>query len=124
MTKLAGQSRRCANVLIGSHFVAGFFLSVVSYVVRLIEYADNEGPREFPVKMEFSFEAEESPVYEFIVIGQMFYEISLATIVGMVNALLATLVSRLLNLLEKSITFLFSYILYLKILYILNFRFF
>ncbi|XP_032669824.1 uncharacterized protein LOC116843478 [Odontomachus brunneus] len=92
MTKLADLSRRCANVLIGSHVIAGFFLSVVFYVVRLVKYADNEISREFPVKMEFSFDVKESPIYEFIVIGQIIYEMSLATIVGMVNALLSTLV--------------------------------
>lgn len=127
MTKLADLSRRCANVLIGSHVIAGFFMSVVFYVVRLMKYADNEVSRQFPVGMEFSFEVEESPIYEFIVIGQIFYEMSLATIVGMVNALLATLVGRLCDSLEREILslyiFLFFYILYFRFFYILNSKF-
>lgn len=94
MTKLADLSRRCANVLLGSHVIAGFSLSVVFYMVRLVKYADSEElSREFPVKMQFSFEVKESPIYELIVVGQILYEMSLATIVGMLNALLATLVS-------------------------------
>lgn len=102
---MADLSRRCANVLIGISFAAGFFLSVVSYVVHLVKYSDGESFREFPVKMEFFFEVNESPIYECIVIGQMFYEMSRTTIVGMVNALIATLVSRLLNLLKNRVIY-------------------
>lgn len=90
MMTIANQSRRCSFVLIGIHILAGFFLSIGAYVIRMMNNADVS--RELPVKMEFPFVLE-SPLFECILAGQMFYILSLASVVGMINALLATLVS-------------------------------
>ncbi|KAL0133987.1 hypothetical protein PUN28_001121 [Cardiocondyla obscurior] len=90
LTTVAAQSRRYSFVLIGIHILAGFFLSIGAYAIRTMNKADNS--REFPIKMEFSFEVLESPLFECVLATQIFYTLSLASVVGMINALLATLV--------------------------------
>lgn len=91
MMTVRSLSRYYSIVLIGIHAVTGFFLSVAAYVFRAMS---SENFRELPVKMEFNFEATKSPLFECILIGQFLYELSLASVVGMINALLATLVSK------------------------------
>ncbi|XP_071644337.1 odorant receptor 82a-like isoform X2 [Temnothorax longispinosus] len=90
MMTVANQSRRCSVVLIGVHLVTGFFLTIGVYTARMM--SNSGGPRAFPVKMEFPFMALESPLFECILAGQIFYVLSSASVVGMINGLLATLV--------------------------------
>lgn len=92
MITAAAQSRRCSFVLIGIHILAGFFLSVGAYAFRSMSNTDSEVSREFPIKMEFSFVVE-SPLFECILVTQIVCLLSIASVVGMINALLATLVS-------------------------------
>ncbi|XP_011156215.2 odorant receptor 82a [Solenopsis invicta] len=89
MMTVADQSRRCSLVLIGIHVLAGFFLSIGLYIIRMM---NSNVSRDLPVKMQFPFAALESPIFEFILAGQMFYIMSTASMAGMVNALLASLV--------------------------------
>ncbi|XP_011862408.1 PREDICTED: uncharacterized protein LOC105559022 [Vollenhovia emeryi] len=93
MMSHATKSRRCSVVLIGNHILAGFVLTIVAYIFRPRSNAGGEVSREFPMKMEFTFAVLESPLFECILAVQMFYILSLASVVGMINALLATLVS-------------------------------
>lgn len=90
MMTIANQSRRYSVVLIVIPILVGFFFSIGAYMFRTMNNADIS--RELPIKMEFPF-ALESPLFECILAGQMFYMLSLAFTVGMINALLATLVS-------------------------------
>ncbi|XP_018401473.1 PREDICTED: uncharacterized protein LOC108778717 [Cyphomyrmex costatus] len=91
MTAIADQSYRYSIVLIGIHFLTGFSLSVGAYMFRTIN-TESEVSREFPVKMEFSFAVSESPIFECILFGQIFLLMLIAPVVGMINALLATLI--------------------------------
>lgn len=93
MTKTADLSRRCANVLINAHILAGFSVSIGFYVINSVKNVNGEVGRELPVKMKFHFVVEKSPLFECILIVQFLYQLSLAAVVGMINALLATLVS-------------------------------
>nr|XP_012219960.1 PREDICTED: odorant receptor 82a-like [Linepithema humile] len=90
MMTVKSLSRHYSIVLIGVHALAAFFLSVAAYVFRALSASDDF--RELPVKMEFSFEVTKSPLFECLLIGQFLYELSLASVAGMINALLATLV--------------------------------
>ncbi|KAL0133982.1 hypothetical protein PUN28_001119 [Cardiocondyla obscurior] len=87
---VAAQSRRYSYVLIGIHILAGFFLSIGAYTIRMMTKIDNS--REFPIKMKFSFEVLESPLFECVLATQILCILSIASVVGMINALLATLV--------------------------------
>lgn len=97
MMTIANQSRRSAIVLIGNHILAGFFLTIGAYMLRTVNNADSKVAREFPVKMNYPFPSSmvlESPLFECILIWQICLVLSLASVVGMINGLLATLVSR------------------------------
>ncbi|XP_032669835.1 putative odorant receptor 92a [Odontomachus brunneus] len=88
MMRAANQSRRCSYLLIGIHAMAGFALSIGAYMFRSV----NTDVRELPVKMEFSFDFTKSPLFECILVVQFLYILTIASIVGMINALLASLV--------------------------------
>ncbi|XP_032669838.1 uncharacterized protein LOC116843490 [Odontomachus brunneus] len=89
MMTAADQSRRCSYFLIGIHAMAAFALSVGAYMFRSV----NTDVRELPVKMEFSFDYTKSPLFESILTVQFLYILSIASTAGMINALLASLVS-------------------------------
>ncbi|XP_018364902.1 PREDICTED: uncharacterized protein LOC108762413 [Trachymyrmex cornetzi] len=91
MMAIANQSSRYSVVLIGLHFLTGFSLSIGAYMFRTINTDSEASTREFPVKMQFSFVVSESPVFECILFGQIFFLMLIAPVVGMINALLATL---------------------------------
>lgn len=95
MISVADLSHRCTNVMISINALAAFFLSIGEHLLQSmgdINGVDNNS-RELPIKMEFPFDVSESPIFECFLIGQFLYELVLASIVGMVNALLVSLVS-------------------------------
>lgn len=49
--------------------------------------------RELFLKMKLPFESNTSPAYEIVMITQFFHQLSAATIVGVLNALIVSLVS-------------------------------
>lgn len=51
--------------------------------------------RELFLKMELPFESNASPAYEFVMVTQFFHQLAAATIVGVLNALIVSLVSRI-----------------------------
>lgn len=95
MINVADVSRRCSSVMISINALAAFFLSIGEHLLHSlndVNRVDNNS-RELPIKMEFPFDVSESPIFECFLIGQFLYELLLASIVGMVNALLVSLVS-------------------------------
>jgi len=52
-----------------------------------------EPARELFLKMELPFESNVSPTYELVMITQFFHQLAAATIVGVFNALIVSLVS-------------------------------
>jgi len=96
MMSVADLSHRCTNVMISINAFAAFFLSIGEHLLQSIndvDRVDNYSHRELPIKMEFPFDVSKSPVFECLLMGQFFYELLLASVVGMVNALLVSFVS-------------------------------
>lgn len=95
MISVADLSRRCSSVMISINALAAFFLSIGEHMLQSLSDANrvDNNSRELPIKMEFPFDISESPIFECFLIGQFLYELLLASIVGMVNALLVSLVS-------------------------------
>lgn len=95
MMNIADLSHRCSNVMISINALAAFFLSIGEHVLQSIGDANpvDNSSRELPIKMEFPFEISESPIFECFLVGQFLYELLTASVVGMVNALLVSLVS-------------------------------
>lgn len=99
MTSMADVARYFSNaVFIFNAFVA-FFLSIGEHLLQTKNNADNRidnssqaGPRELPIKVELPFDVSTSPIFECFLIGEFFYDLVIACIVGLVNVLLVTLV--------------------------------
>ncbi|XP_025073091.1 odorant receptor 82a-like [Pogonomyrmex barbatus] len=96
MTGVADLSRRCSNVMISINALAAFFLSIGEHLLQSMGDASGvdiiNNSRELPIKMEFPFDVSESPIFECFLVGQFLYELLLASIVGMINALLVSLI--------------------------------
>ncbi|KAL6429667.1 hypothetical protein ACFW04_007531 [Cataglyphis niger] len=94
MISVADLSRRCSSVMISINALAAFFLSIGEHMLQSLNDANrvDNNSRELPIKMEFPFDISESPIFECFLIGQFLYELLLASIVGMVNALLVSLI--------------------------------
>ncbi|KAL0134007.1 hypothetical protein PUN28_001127 [Cardiocondyla obscurior] len=92
MVSNADLSRRCSNTLISIHAAATICYSVANLIQ--LEFKDNfnVSSRALPVKMEFPFEIDSSPLFEFLVVGQMFHMASIAVLVATIDCLVITLV--------------------------------
>jgi len=95
MMSVADLSHRCSNAMISINALAAFFLSIGEHLLQSMDDLNggDNNSRELPIKMEFPFDVSESPIFECFLYGQFFYELLLASIVGMMNALLVSLVS-------------------------------
>ncbi|XP_011862400.1 PREDICTED: odorant receptor 82a-like isoform X1 [Vollenhovia emeryi] len=94
MVRHANLSRQCSNVMITTNALAVFFYVIGGPILRsIIQRNDREGSaRELPIKMEFPFRVDNSPIFELVLIAQFFHDLSVACIIAMLNALLVTLV--------------------------------
>ncbi|XP_072750601.1 odorant receptor 82a-like isoform X1 [Anoplolepis gracilipes] len=90
MSYVAGLSQRFSNLIIGLHSIAVMFYGIGVVVL----HGDNDNPddRELFLKMELPFESGTSPVYELVMTTQFLHQITAATVIGVLSALLVTLV--------------------------------
>jgi len=95
MIRHADLSRQLSNMMIMTNASAVFFYTIGGPILRsLIDKNNREtATRELPIKMEFPFNVNNSPVFELICVIQLFHDLSVACIIAMLNALLVTLVS-------------------------------
>ncbi|EZA57549.1 ObirOr5-V23 [Ooceraea biroi] len=91
MTSKANLAQRCSNAIISVNAIATVLYFIDSLVRRRMVSEDGQF-REFPVQVKFPFEAHESPIYEFAVVGLFFHVLETATVIAMLNALILTLV--------------------------------
>ncbi|XP_071643921.1 odorant receptor 85c-like isoform X2 [Temnothorax longispinosus] len=91
MTNKAILSHRCAMLIIGVYSIA-----VVIYVSVIMEFNSNNGSgtgeNQLFLKMEFPFVYEFSPVYEIVMFIQFIQLLSNASVIGMLDALIITLI--------------------------------
>lgn len=96
MTNMADMSRRFSNIVFTINASGAFFLSIGDHLLQLVMNDVNQfgnSSRELPLKMEFPFDVSKSPTFECFLIGQFVYDLVVALLVGLLNALLVTLVS-------------------------------
>ncbi|XP_039310432.1 odorant receptor 82a isoform X2 [Solenopsis invicta] len=93
MASNANLSRRCSNVLISINATAALSYSMTS-LLRSADFQEdlNVSSRELPIKMEFPFEVDASPLFELLAVGQVLHVVSIAALVAMMNCLIITLV--------------------------------
>lgn len=95
MIRHANLSRQLSNVMIMTNASAVFFYTIGGPMLRSMIYRNNRETttRELPLKMEFPFNIDNSPVFELVLVAQLCHDLSVACIIAMLNALLVTLVS-------------------------------
>lgn len=92
MTRMAYTSRRFSNFIIGSYAVSVFFYATGT-LIRLHTNDNQTDPRELFLKMELPFGVESASVYTIVLVTQFVHQTSAASMVGVLNSLLLTLVS-------------------------------
>lgn len=92
MTKMTEISRRFSNLIIGSYAVSVVFYASGT-LIRLRSNDNQTDPRELFLKMELPFGVESASVYTAVLITQFVHQTSAASMVGVLNSLLLTLVS-------------------------------
>lgn len=94
MSSNADLSRRCSNALISINTTAAVCYAVTSLVHSTdFEEGLNVSSRTLPVKMEFPFAVDASPLFELLAVGQILHEVSIAALVATMNSLIVSLVS-------------------------------
>jgi len=98
MVSMADLSRRFANVSFSIYAFSAFFLSIGEHLLQSMDDQFGNSSRELPIKMEFPFDVSKSPIFECFLIGQFLYDLVIASVVNLINALLVALVSILCDL--------------------------
>lgn len=89
MSGVASLSHRFSNFIIGLHSTAVVFYCIGVVALR----SDGVADRELFLKMELPFESGTSPIYEVVMTTQFLHQMTAATVIGVLSALLVTLVS-------------------------------
>lgn len=92
MINVASLSHRLSNLIIGLHSIAVLFYCIGVVALRDADRGDVE--RELFLKMDLPFESDASPIYELVMTTQFLHQMTSATVIGVLSALLVTLVSR------------------------------
>ncbi|XP_067206876.1 odorant receptor 10-like [Linepithema humile] len=97
MTKTTYVSHRSSNLIIGLYSMSVILYGTGVLVARPDDPDDVDEQFEIPerelfLKMELPFESNTSPVYEIVMITQFFHQLAAATIVGVLNALIVSLI--------------------------------
>ncbi|XP_070150952.1 odorant receptor 10-like [Polyergus mexicanus] len=94
MTSNANLSRRYSNMLISINATAAICYTAPSFMRHSANLEENlnDSLRVLPLKMQFPFETNASPLFEFLAIVQFFHVVSISALVAMINCLIITLV--------------------------------
>ncbi|XP_071644016.1 odorant receptor 82a-like isoform X2 [Temnothorax longispinosus] len=94
MSGNADLSRRCSNVLISINATGTIYYCMTTLARRETEFNEdlNISSKVLPIKMEFPFEVDASPLFELLALVQIFYAVSVGSLNAVINCLLITLV--------------------------------
>ncbi|XP_014483806.1 PREDICTED: odorant receptor 4-like [Dinoponera quadriceps] len=94
MTAKASISHFCTNAMLSFNTIACALYFVGDYAIGIAHQAqgDNDTLRPFPIKITFPFEAEQSPIYELLVVILFLHVMLNMYTLTIVNALIFTLV--------------------------------
>nr|XP_012220006.1 PREDICTED: odorant receptor 13a-like [Linepithema humile] len=87
MSGVANLSHRFSNLIIGLHSTA-----VLVYCIGVVALRSDPADRELFLKMELPFDSGTSPTYELVMTTQFLHQMTAATMIGVLSALLVTLV--------------------------------
>ncbi|XP_014483802.1 PREDICTED: uncharacterized protein LOC106749155 [Dinoponera quadriceps] len=85
MTSKASISHFCSNAMLGFNTIAAVIYILGDYALSIVhnDKSDNDTTRPFPIKLTFPFEAEQSPIYELLVVAS----IHNASVVGVLRGI-------------------------------------
>ncbi|XP_050458066.1 odorant receptor 4-like [Cataglyphis hispanica] len=98
MSRTIYVSHRSSNLIIGLYSMSVFLYGIGVLFAHADEIDDEMNvqlavpARELFLKMELPFESNASPVYEVVMVTQFFHQLAAATIVGVLNALIVSLI--------------------------------
>lgn len=94
VTKRASTAHFCSNALFGFYTFSGVLYYTYNNAIAIVHQTKNNNDtlRPFPVQILLPFEAEQSPVYELLVIGVFLQSMLNVYAVTALDALLFTLV--------------------------------
>lgn len=95
MTEKAGISHFCSNALLSFNTFVAVLYYVGDYTLAVMHFVkdDNHTSHPFPMKILFPFEAEQSPIYEFLVVALFLHAMLNVYTLTTLNVLIITLVS-------------------------------
>lgn len=91
MMAKASLSHFCTHALLGFNTFAGTFYFAGDNFVALVESA-NITSRPFPIKIQLPFDAEQSPIYELLVVVLFMHSLAIVYLVNILSSLIFTLV--------------------------------
>ncbi|XP_032669879.1 odorant receptor 22c-like [Odontomachus brunneus] len=94
MTTKAGVSHFCTNIMMSFYMIVGTTYLVGEFAINIMHSAesDNDTSRPFPMKLLYSSEAEQSPIYELLVVILFAHALLNTYSIVIVDALISTLV--------------------------------
>lgn len=94
MTTRASSSHFCTKVLFNFNLSAGVIYFVGDNVMAVVHQlkGNNNTLRPFPLKVLFPFEAEQSPLYEVLVVFLFLHGLSIVYTIAILNSLISALV--------------------------------
>jgi len=95
MTIKANISHLCSNLMFTINTIASMFYILGGYVIRFMHLSGdyNDTLRQLPVKAQFPFETQQSPIFELLVIFLFLHVVLNSYMLAILNALISTLVS-------------------------------
>jgi hypothetical protein len=102
MRSKANLAHRCSNAMMTLNSLSTFFYFIGNYLSRR-KVAVNGDIREFPMQVQFPSDTTDSPIFELIVLGLFLHVWETATVIAVLNSLILTLVSRVMEALEITV---------------------
>ncbi|XP_067206905.1 odorant receptor 13a-like [Linepithema humile] len=91
MMSKANLAHRCSNAMMSLNSLSTIFYFIGSYISHRAASVDGD-LREFPVQIQFPFDATGSPIFELVVLVLFFHVLETATVIAMMNSLILALV--------------------------------
>ncbi|XP_018364808.1 PREDICTED: odorant receptor 13a-like [Trachymyrmex cornetzi] len=94
MTIKANVARFTSNILLSVNAVVAVLYLLGDYVIRFVFFTDNQNDtlRQLPIKIQFPFETQQSPTFEFLVVTLFLHVAIHACTIAILNGLMLTLV--------------------------------
>jgi len=96
MTIKANTSHFCSNIMFSINTIASVSYLLSGYVIRFVYLSgdyNNDTLRQLPIKVQFPFETQQSPIFELLAVILFLHVMLNSCTLSILNALISTLVS-------------------------------